>query len=333
MWKTPDERLALLELLACGTLKRRRSQGAAFDALAELPWTRATGRRDELGLVDRRRGELVALIDRVWPDWSGSLADLTALGAPPTPEGWGRLLEARRAAELPELPERLNRRTAAALAARHSKSPLTAGPRAALGETEATRDGTIRLRPPAGLFARTRSGRVDLSAVARVLGEVALPERAFLDGLELEPESGLRALLLVENLGAWRDLPAPAGFLIAHVPGWDTATVAHLLDRLTHVPAIHFGDLDPNGVRILRHLRERRADLRWFVPSFWAEHVERHGLKTRWPVDLDLSDAPALVRELAARGLWLEQERIVVDARIGEALEAAVVLPASGEPE
>lgn len=322
MWETADEYLALLELLSRGTLKRRRAQEGAFEALSELPWTRVTGRRDELGLVEDRRHELVALLERVWPAWRAELADLTAQGLPPTPEGWARLLDTRRAAGIPELPDRINRRTAAALAAPHSKATLTEGRRAALGETEATHDGTVRLRPPAGMVARTNRGVVDLTAVADVLGEVAIPERAFLDGLQLEGD--LRAVLLVENLGAWRDLPAPAGFLLAHVPGWDTATVARLLDHVAHVPVVHFGDLDPNGVRIYLHLRERRPDLRWFVPAFWGEFVESHGLRAPWPADLDLSAAPLLLRELAARGLWLEQERIVVDPRISEALEFAL---------
>lgn len=321
MWEAADERLALLELLSRGSLKRRRAQGTAFDALAELPWTRVTGRRNELGLVEERRHELVALIERVWPAWRDELADFTAQGLPPTPEGWGRLLDARRAAGIPELPERLNRHTAAALAAPHSKATLTQGRRVALGNTETTHDGTVRLRPPAGLVARTSRGVVDLTAVARVLGEVAIPERAFLDGLQIEGD--VRAVLLVENLGAWRDLPAPSGFLLAHVPGWDTTTVADLLDHVAHVPVLHFGDLDPNGVRIYLHLRERRPDLRWFVPAFWAELVDSHGLHAPWPADLDVSAAPPLVRALAARGLWLEQERVVLDDRVGAALESA----------
>lgn len=321
MWEMADARLALLELLSRGTLKRRQSQGAAFDTLSELPWTRVTGRRDELGLVEARRHELVALLERVWPAWRAELADLTAHGFPPTPEGWGRCLDARRAEGLPALPERINRRTAAALAAPHSKATLTEGRRSALGVAEATHDGTVRLRPPAGLTARTRRGNVDLAAIALVLGEVAVPERAFLDGLRLE--GNLRAVLLVENLGAWRDLPAPAGFLLAHVPGWDTPTVVRLLEHVAHVPVIHFGDLDPNGVRIYLHLREHRPDLRWFVPAFWADFIESHGLRGLWPADLDLSQAPSLLRELAARGLWLEQERIVLDLRLHEALESA----------
>lgn len=320
MWRTADERLALLELLARGVVKRRRAQAAAYDALSELPWTRATGRRGEIGLVEERRPDLLSLLERVWPTWGEALAELTARGLAPTPDGWTRLEDARRAEGLPALPDRLNRRTAAAFTVPHSKALLTERRRSALGETEATHDGTVRLRPPDGLVARTRRGVVDLSAVAGVLGEVAVPERAFFEELVLE--GAFRAVLFVENLGAWRDLPARAGWLLAHVPGWDTATVAHLLDRVKHVPTVHFGDLDPNGVRIFLHLRERRPDLHWFVPSFWAELIESHGQRAPWPPDLDFADAPPLVRELASRGLWLEQERIVLDERVGSALES-----------
>ena len=69
IWENDYARLALLELLSRGSLKRRRTQLEAYDALAELPWTRATGRRDEIGVVEERRTELAGLIDRVWPAW------------------------------------------------------------------------------------------------------------------------------------------------------------------------------------------------------------------------------------------------------------------------
>lgn len=322
MWETTDERLALLELLVSGALKKRRAQTAVFDVLAELPWTRVTGRRDEIGLVEEHRHELTALLERVWPEWGDALAELTARGLPPTPDGWGKLEDARRAEGLPALPELINRRTAAALAAPHSKATLTERRRATLGDAEATHDGTVRLRPPPGLLVRTERGLVDLSAVAGVLGEVAIPERAFLDSIVFE--GAVRALLLIENLGAWRDLAAPDGLLLAHVPGWDTATVAHLLEHFTNIPVVHFGDLDPNGVRILMHLRERRPDLIWFVPSFWVEFVESHGQRGIWPDDLDLGWAPELVRALAERELWLEQERIVLDPRVRRDLEGLV---------
>lgn len=321
MWKTVIERLALLELVARGTLKKRDGQAEAFRALAELPWTRATGRQHEIALVECRRSDLEALLGRVWPEWRYEFAQLTAHELSPTPEGWNQLLDMRRAALLPVLPERVNRRTAAALAAPHSKAKLTRGRRAALGNVQPTYDGLVRLRPPSGLSARTKCGILDLSTIALALGEVAIPERAFLDGLQFE--GAVRAVLLVENLGAWQDLPAPTGWLLAHVPGWDTTTISLLLERLAQdVTIIHFGDLDPNGMRIYLHLRERRPDLVWFVPDFWADYIELHGRPTQWPMDLDPSAMPLLVRKLAARELWLEQECIVLDARTEEALLA-----------
>ena len=322
IWESDNARLALLELLSRGRLRRRRTQSEAYDALAELPWTRATGRRDEINVAEERRTELAGLIDRVWPAWRDVFADLVAAGLPPTPDGYGRLLDMERAAAIPELPERINRRTAASLTASHSKASLTEARRGALGEADPTHDGSIRLRPPAGLSARTANGVVDLSGIAEVLGEVSIPERALLDGLAFD--GSIRAVLLVENLGAWRDLSPPPRWLLAHVPGWDTATVGHLLDRIEGIPVVHFGDVDPNGVRIMLHLRRRAPNLKWFLPEFWFELAEACGLRAMWPQDIDLEFAPAQVRALAARGLWLEQERIVLDPRMADALELAL---------
>ena len=127
-----------------------------------------------------------------------------------------------------------------------------------------------------------------------------------------------------------RSVPKRAG--LRSTSGWDTATVGHLLDRVEDVPVVHFGDLDPNGVRIMLHLRKRAPNLKWFLPEFWFELVDVCGLPTRWPEDLDLDFAPAPVRELAARGLWLEQERIVFDPRMPDALRAALAGEATGEP-
>jgi hypothetical protein len=197
---------------------------------------------------------------------------------------------------------------------------LTAARLAVLGATQPTHDGSIRLRPPRELVARTDRGRLALAEIVDILGEVSVPERALLDGLAFE--GTIRAVLLVENLGAWRDLPALDGWLFAHVPGWETATVSQLLTRVSDSIVVHFGDLDPNGVRIVEHLRQRRPDLRWFVPDFWRELVATHGQRSTWPDDLDLRDAPSFVRELAEQGVWLEQEPLVVDARLGPALEA-----------
>jgi hypothetical protein len=322
MWQTIVARLALLEILVSGTLRQRRAQVDVWRHLAGLPWTRLTGRRDELALIDCRRHEIVSLLDRVWPAWSAALAALTARGLPPTPEGWRDLEDAERAQDVPVLPDQVNRRTAAALVAPHSKAALTERRLAALGAAQATHDGSVRVRPPGGLIARGPEGQIDLSGIAAVLGEVSLPERALRGGLTLE--GPIRAVLTIENLGAFCDLPALDGWLLVHIPGWDSATAACLLERLTQVPLIHFGDLDPNGVRILQHLRNIRADVGWFVPGFWAEFMEARGQPGVWPAGLDLGEAPELVRRLAGRSLWLEQEAIVVDPRLAAELEATI---------
>lgn len=322
MWQVPVERLALLELLVRGVLKRRKAQADVYDLLADLPWTRATGRRDQIALVQERRAELVMLMDRVWATWGETLAELTARNLQPTPEGLRALEDARRAEGLPTLPELLNRKTAAALAAPHSKAVLTKRRMAALGATDVTHDGAIRLRPPLGLRAMSTRGAVDLGTIAEVLGEVSIPERAFSAGLAFE--GPVHALLLVENLGAWRDLPAIEGWLYAHVPGWDTASVAALIRCCVDTPVIHFGDLDPNGIRIFQHLRERCPRVRWFVPDFWCDYLESKGQRGAWPQDLNLQDAPPLVLELRERELWLEQEPLVVDARLISALQEMV---------
>jgi hypothetical protein len=110
-------------------------------------------------------------------------------------------------------------------------------------------------------------------------------------------------------------MPQPDGWLLVHTPGWNTATVRRLLDTLPAVPTLHFGDLDPNGVRIYRHLAEHVARPRLVRPGVLARARAMFGRPCEWPEELDLADAPALVRELAAGGLWMEQERVVFDGR------------------
>lgn len=322
MWDRIEDRLALLELLTSGCIKRRAGQANAYAWLSELSWTRAGGRRDELTLVPQKRIELVALLDRVWPSWQAEQLALLVAGEPPTPPGWARLSDQRRAEALPDLPERVNRRTAAAATAPSAKAMLTGARRHVLGDVEVTDDGVARLRPPPGLVACRGARSVDLDDVLGVLDEVGVSDRALRDGLRFE--GNVEAVLLVENLGAWRDMPRPGRWMLVHVPGWNTTTVRQLLAMLGEVPVVHFGDLDPNGVRIFQHLREHLPMLRWLVPAWWAEFVPLHAHERHWPDDLDLSGVPALVRDLAASRQWLEQERVVLDPRLPEAMAAAL---------
>ncbi|HZU37442.1 MAG TPA: Wadjet anti-phage system protein JetD domain-containing protein [Gemmataceae bacterium] len=323
MWDRPEHRLALMELVVSGRLRCRKAQREAWRHLAELPWTRCTGRRDELAVVDSRRHELERLLTQVWPEWPAVGAELTGAGLPISMTGWLQLQDIERARAAKGLPPRLNRRTATAVVGPHSKASLSAPRREALAELDVMHDGTLRLRTPKGLRLRRGEQELDCATIAGVLGEVILTERALADGTVLTGQPP-QAILLLENVGAYLDTPAPAGWLLAHVPGWDTPTVRLLLRQLRDVPVAHFGDLDPNGVRIMRHLRELRPDLRWVVPDFWHEYVRKFGLKAAWPSGFDVADAPALVKQLASSGIWLEQEAIVLDPRLSQALAHCV---------
>jgi hypothetical protein len=181
------------------------------------------------------------------------------------------------------------------------------------------RDGLVRMRPNAGLQLAKGGTTLECDLLCSVLGETVITERALLDGLRLAgtlPD----AILSVENRGSFMDLQAPAGWLVVHVAGWDTHTMRELSKQLTQIPWVHFGDIDPNGVAIVRHLRQSRPDLVWFLPAFWSEFLERHGRPKNWPEDLIREDDPPLVQEMAARGLWMEQECVAVDGRLLEAL-------------
>lgn len=324
MWREEPHRLALLELRGRGVLRRRTGISKAWDELARLPWTRRTGRSGELALVPEHRGELEQLLDRCWPEWKEAARRIQEAGFPMDTSGWKRLKDQERQAAMPlALPERLNLRTAAAVLAEHSKATLSEAHLESLGTVTVTRDGIVRLRPSPRLRLQKEGVEYDAGELARVLGEVTLTERAIQDGTRLAGERPA-ALLLVENVGPYIDLSPPPGWLVAHVPGWNTATVRLLIEQLAGVPIVHFGDLDPNGLGIFQHLRELCPSLLWAVPDFWSEHIEHRARACAWPNDIDLNAVPGWVRDLARRGLWLEQELITLDPRLPMALEAII---------
>ncbi len=323
MWSEDENRIALLELYNSGELRRRDSQKEAWTWLAELPWTRRTGRRNVLSIAPGRNKDLEELLANVWPEWHEILEQLVAAGLAVSEQGWRKLRDMERAREMGSVPRRLNRHTATALVAPHSKAYLSILRKQALAEVDTTRDGIVRIRPNQDLMIERRGSSIKASILEHLTGEVVLTERALIDGTRFAGRPP-QAALLVENLGPYLDLHAPDNWLVAHVPGWNTATIRLLLEQLHDLPIVHFGDLDPNGVRIIVHLRSIRPDIRWAVPDFWREYRRRKALRLPWPEDLTLDDVPPLVRELASAGLWLEQETIVLDERLCIFLEKLI---------
>ena len=326
MWSDEGSRLALLELWVHASLSRRGAQRPAWDELLELRWVRLAGRRGIVELDERHRGDVETLLGRVWPEWRDVAGRLERAGLSADERGWKELRRRERAhvVSAEGLPDRLNRRTATAMVGAHSKAALSSADLGTLAAVEITSDGLVRMRPSPGLRVRRGDAWLEASQVAAILGEVALSERALADGTVLD---GIlpRAVLSVENRGPYLDLSVPPGWAVIHAPGWDTAAVRGLMGGcLAGVAWLHFGDLDPEGVRIFRHLRCCRPDVGWVTPDFWGEYLAEHGHPVRWPDGLVGPADPALVRLLEARGLWLEQEPLCLDLRLPDWLENAL---------
>lgn len=320
MWDQRANKIALLELMLEKRLFRRKEQAEAWNELTGLRWIRSTGRQDERALAEEHGAKVEALLDRMWPNWHAVAVALQAHGLKPSPRGVAQLEERQRRAAMPgPFPASLNRHTAMAAVSPHSKAVLTEERRQALGDVDLTRDGIARLRPHRGFALRRDGALFDPAPWISLLGEVAVPERALRAGLEFAgPTPDL--VLLVENLGTYIDIPAPLDWLVVHVPGWDTCTAALVLERYGDAPLVLFGDLDPAGVKIAAHLRAICPALRWVIFDLWRALLPDHALRTEWPEDLDLRDAPPLVQELARGGLWLEQERLVLHPGLADAL-------------
>jgi len=324
-WGEGDHALALLELLVRGELRHRKRQSAAWAELLELGWCRRATRAKVLLLDPRMREAVAASLDGAWTEWREVAVRLEQQGLDPTAKGMARLAQLDRiaAAEEMEFPDRMNRRTAAAAVAGHAKAALGPFEQVVLDTVDLTDDGLARLRPSKGLLVAKDGESFDATAVADLLGELLITDRGLRDGTRL---AGVppRAVLTVENLGAFQDAAVPDDVLVMHVPGWNTRFARSLLDGLDEVPVVHFGDLDPNGIAIVEHLRRWRSGIGWLVPDYWRELIGVRGLPMQWPEMTLPSDAPAWVAELVERGLWLEQETVVLDGRWVAALETAL---------
>ena len=323
-WGERRHAMALVELHETGELPRRSRQEAAWDALLEIRWAQRTGRAAVLALEPTARGEVRTTLDGAWPEWEEVARRMRAAGLALTLSGFRELEQRERAqaaSEL-ELPGRMNRRTAAAVVGRHAKAGLGPFERLVVEDVDLTDDGLVRMRPSARLTVNRSGTEYDGHHLAGLLGELMLTDRAIRDGTHLRGTAP-RAILTVENLGAYQDARVPDDVLVLHVPGWNTQTTRQLLDEFIDVPILHFGDLDPNGVGILLHLRRWREDIRWFVPDFWEEYAEKKALAREWPPLEFPPETPEWVRALASAGVWLEQETIVLDPRFQESLNAA----------
>ncbi len=313
-WEAETDRALLLELRLRGSARRRAGQQELLSKLEALGWVGPTPRAGEVALVETRTGDLDQMLDSRWPDWRSVAQALVHEGIDPNPRGMKELR--RRQRVLPTLPPRLSRKTAAAAVAEHSKASLGPAHLEMLTDVEVVRDGVVLIRPHEGMELVRGEVRTAAGELVELQGLVAVSSRALLDGVSVGGPAPA-AVMTVENEAAFVDLPKPPGLMAVWIPGWNTRLAVEFLTGLEAGRWLHFGDLDPNGVRIYRHLRERLPKLEHFVPGWWAERVEAAPPKlAEWPEGLvDERDHP-LLRHLAERGRMSEQEDVVVDGRL-----------------
>ena len=319
MWHEPAHRLALLELLQTGSLQKRVTQAAAWQELLQLGWTRRTSKQGRLALVPHMRGAVEQTLDGAWADWRVVLQSLTARKLPATESGLMALQREQRLSTAPQLPARVSQRTAAAALGAHSKASLGEAAQQSLRGYQVTSDYVVRMRGCHGLSLSRDGETYDASLLEKVQGELLLSERGLLDGTTIHGAPA--TLLLVENVGPFVDLTPQPGWLLVHVPGWNTHAAKRLFELFPEVPVLHFGDLDPEGLQIFCHLRRTRPDLRWVVPDWTFDYVMSHGLPKEWPQTPELTDAPPVIQKLAEQRRWVEQESLVFDDRLWPALQ------------
>jgi hypothetical protein len=322
-WDNDELRATALRLLLTHTVRRTKSSLELLNGLEELGFIGPTCRLQEYKLHTGKEQAFRAYLLMRWPQLPAVEA---AFACQPQAVSAVALREQRRAlCTLPPHLTQLNRKTWSAWAGAHSKSGRRAPPEG----VRLTTDGTLRLRPNAGLGLVTGEGKeLALGDWGHALGEVSIPERALAN--VWHPVGTMpRMILTVENIGAFVDFPAPPWLLIAHAPGWNSSLATRFIAGLPpDLCWMHFADLDPNGIRIALSMRCPGTDRQ---PTLWIPRAARillssHALPLRqaWPVETLPAElrADPLLSELIATQRWLEHEPLVLLPELVDELRA-----------
>ena len=116
-------------------------------------------------------------------------------------------------------------------------------------------------------------------------GRLAVTERALFDGTVLD--GPVRAALLVENLGPYQDLESARGLAprscsrLGYCDGALVSAQLHevpVVDLEISIPRV-FGSFGTCGIH---------PGLKWAVPAFWGEYIEKRALPANGRTILDL---------------------------------------------
>jgi hypothetical protein len=312
------------ELLSAPSLKRLKRNERVIDSFALHGWITHTSRRDEFSITESGRSIAERRLPDVWPSWREDLASFAILGLSPEDVGAWSLLRRAQANQVPRTLAHINRRTLNAWERRHSKVGLKP-PSEPFATAQITIDEVARLRMPPGSRILLHDGKtLDCDSLMATFGEVAIPERAWEHIREMDA-AGAKAVISIENKGAYVDFPIVPQATLLFLPGDNTSILRQVSSRMAGQPVIHFGDLDPAGIEIFETLLVEKFPVHHFVPSYVEEFVLTHAqpCKKPWP-ERDYSNFHPVISKLASKGFWLEHEALVLDHRFGAELEALI---------
>ncbi|MFO7800789.1 MAG: DUF2220 family protein [Desulfovermiculus sp.] len=174
--------------------------------------------------------------------------------------------------------------------------------------------GELRLKAFGPVFHRPN--KLDLGLVTASLGQVCIPgpQAARVQDFDL---GGIDFMLTSENLAPFQQILVPKG-LVLFCPGYNTGLSALWLQSLhTDCQWIHFGDFDPDGLRIFEQLRMQSGREGRFVPDL--EQLKE--IQSRLPTwngarEFDPRQyATARMQEMAVWGrdrqVYAEQEQVL----------------------
>jgi hypothetical protein len=314
-----EDVLPLLKILEEGKLTVSKPLKPIGDRLLTLRWAVQSRYKSVIELTDKGRGSIPELLSNQWPEWQKTR---DALKGADLPIDMASIFELERANRLNGLnvPSMIHCKTITSILGKHSKTGVSKRLAAALPNTTITTDQTLRFYANKGLELKAKDGFTQsCDPLMAILGEVAVPERAFLHGLQLCGTMP-KVIFTVENKGAFIDFPVTADkIMVVFVPGNDQALAVQLLSLLpSEIPHYHFGDLDPKGIEIYSGIDKKVPQTsKLFVPKIWTDYYEVSlANKKCWPViDGDIAKIP-LISTLMADDTWLEQECILLDPRL-----------------
>jgi hypothetical protein len=322
-----DKLLPYIKLLYNGEILSSTSTKSIAEKCLKLRWAQLTRRSNIIALTDLGRESIPTFLTNQWPEWKEYSDTVLASGQALSVDGI-RLFEQQKKTAGLVLPNMIHHKTFASICGKHSKAGISKSLGKIAEEGLITTDQILRLWANKGLVVSYGEGEnLSCDKIMKAFGEVAIPERAFINGFNLEGTLP-KVIMTVENRGSYVDFPVrDDSLMLINCPGDDTSLVIRFLNLLPpEIPCYHFGDIDPKGLAIAERLtKSLKQRISLFIPSFWQEYVGELYTRTKEWNSWKFSDnVSKIVRKLANEGKWLEQERIMLDNRLATELNNTI---------